>query len=147
MLRARLGEPLTEELYERLRIMHGEPAFPSEVNGDVILTETGLFDAVSFTKGCYVGQEVIERSDAIGKLPRSLERIRLGGHAEVAPDTEVLSAVGERLGKVLTCAQGRGGEPTFVFALLRTGKYGIGDLVTCAGAKGEILARPDKKRG
>jgi len=143
---AHLGESLTPDRYAYLRIAHGEPTFPDEVHGEVILTEAGLYDAVSFTKGCYVGQEVIERSDAIGKLPRALERIRLVEPSEIAVDTEVLSASGERIGKVVSCAPGTEGASTFVFALLRTGKYGIGDSVSCAGLSGEILARPEKKR-
>ena len=80
-LKELFGPALSEESYNLLRIKQGVPVYPDEINEDVILSECGVLDAVSFSKGCYVGQEVIERSDAIGRLPRALERIRLVGNA------------------------------------------------------------------
>lgn len=45
-----------------VRIEHGRPAFPVDLNAETIPLEAGIEDrAVSFTKGCYVGQEVIVR--------------------------------------------------------------------------------------
>ena len=47
---------------EVVRIEHGRPAFPLDLNAETIPLEAGIEDrAVSFTKGCYVGQEVIVR--------------------------------------------------------------------------------------
>ena len=47
---------------EVVRIEQGRPSFPADLNADVIPLEAGIEDrAVSFTKGCYVGQEVIVR--------------------------------------------------------------------------------------
>ena len=47
---------------EVVRIEHGRPGFPAELNAETIPLEAGIEDrAVSFTKGCYVGQEVIIR--------------------------------------------------------------------------------------
>jgi len=45
-----------------VRIEHGRPLFPTDLNAETIPLEAGIEDrAVSFTKGCYVGQEVIVR--------------------------------------------------------------------------------------
>jgi len=131
------GPALSEESYNLLRIKQGVPVYPDEINEDVILSECGVLDAVSFSKGCYVGQEVIERSDAIGRLPRSLERIRLLGSGLISVGEQVLNAAGEPIGKVLTSALDL--DATLMFALLRNGKYGRGDSVTCAGHAGEIM--------
>lgn len=141
LLREKLPEPMLPARYELLRIKHGTPAYPDEVNEGIILTESGLYDAVSFSKGCYVGQEVLERSDAIGKLPRALERIQLSGLAAPPAGMEVCAASKERIGQVVSAAPDPEGPSTFVFALLRSGKYCIGDAVTCAGASGAILGR------
>ena len=51
-----------DDATEVVRIEHGRPAFPADLNGDTIPLEAGIEDrAVSLTKGCYVGQEVIVR--------------------------------------------------------------------------------------
>ena len=52
----------SEETGEALRIEAGRPRFGIDMNTDTIPLEAGLEDrAISFTKGCYVGQEVIIR--------------------------------------------------------------------------------------
>lgn len=61
------------------------PAMGSEiVPGDTIPAETGIVQmAVSFTKGCYPGQELVERMDSRGaSAPRRLQRLRVADHAE-----------------------------------------------------------------
>ena len=136
-----LGAGMSPESYARERVRYGTPTFPEEINGDSILTEAGLYDAVSFSKGCYVGQEVIERSDAIGKLPRTLERIKLEGAASVEAGAPLTLAAGETIGKVVTAVSDTASKCTFLFALLRSGKYGNGDSVLCDGRRGEILPR------
>ncbi len=140
-LRAQLREPLSSDEYRLRRLKYGLPVFPDEVNGETILTEAGLYEAVSFTKGCYVGQEVLERSDAIGKLPRALELIRLSGTTAPQPGTAITSSSGEAFGKTVSAAVDAAQGATFLFALLRTGKYGVGDKVGCAGMEGEIVQR------
>jgi folate-binding protein YgfZ len=49
------------------------PAWPNELNGDVFPPEAGLEKtAMSFTKGCYIGQEILSRIKTTGKMPREL---------------------------------------------------------------------------
>jgi len=54
------------------RCLANIPKFPEELAHNLIFSETPLSNSVSFTKGCYVGQEVIEKIDARGKAPRKL---------------------------------------------------------------------------
>ena len=65
--------PISE--YEDLRIRAGYPAFPHEINEDFIPLEAGLLGAVSFTKGCYIGQEIIARMESRGQLAKRLVKI------------------------------------------------------------------------
>jgi len=59
--------------FETLRIVHGVPRYPNELNQDAFPAEAGLEEsAVSFTKGCYIGQEIISRIKTTGKMPRTL---------------------------------------------------------------------------
>jgi glycine cleavage system T protein len=53
---------------ETLRIEAGIPKYGSELAEDTLPLEAGLFNALSFTKGCYVGQEIVERARSRGRV-------------------------------------------------------------------------------
>ncbi len=137
------GSPLTREEYALLRWKRGFPAYPQEINDTTILTEAGMKEAVSFTKGCYVGQEVIERSDAIGKLPRTLERIRFEGFHENLTGAPVVSTGGQNIGKIVSCVIDTEHTSTGAFAFLKSGAYSTGDTVRCGEIGGSILAKDE----
>lgn len=98
-LRANGGVEVGEEAYLCWRIGKGMPAVPDEF-GPADLPQEGGFDrhAVSFSKGCYLGQEVMARLHAIGQVRRSLAVVRGKGSAP-SPGTE-LFASGKRVGEI-----------------------------------------------
>ena len=61
--------------YEGFRIARGIPASPGELNDGYNPFECGLRESISFSKGCYIGQEVIARLDTYGKIRRHLTRV------------------------------------------------------------------------
>jgi aminomethyltransferase len=63
--------------YNALRIRAGVPGAGREVSEDYIPLEVGLWDEVSFSKGCYTGQEIIARMESRGKLAKTLVRVAL----------------------------------------------------------------------
>jgi tRNA-modifying protein YgfZ len=65
--------------YNGFRIARGIPASPGELNDAYNPFECDLRDSISFTKGCYIGQEVIARLDTYGKIKRHLARIESPG--------------------------------------------------------------------
>lgn len=65
------------EEFEPLRIEAGIPRFPNEINEDVIPLEAGLWDAVSFHKGCYIGQEIIARMESRGQIAKRLVHLKI----------------------------------------------------------------------
>ena len=67
------------ETFETLRIEAGAPWPGKEIGPDVILNELGREDLVSFTKGCYVGQEIVARIKHRAHPPRLLTGFRLEG--------------------------------------------------------------------
>jgi folate-binding protein YgfZ len=81
---AALGlEAVTEEAAECLRIESGRPRLGRDMGSDTIPQEAGLNErAVSFTKGCYVGQETVARLHYKGKPNRHLRGLRLSAPAE-----------------------------------------------------------------
>jgi tRNA-modifying protein YgfZ len=77
-LRARGATPICEQAAECLRIEHGRPRYGIDLDDTVIPQEAGLNErAVSFTKGCYVGQETVARLYYKGKPNRHLRGLRL----------------------------------------------------------------------
>lgn len=63
--------------YNALRIRTGRPGAGRELSTEYIPLEVGLWDEVSFTKGCYTGQEIIARMESRGKLAKTIVRLRL----------------------------------------------------------------------
>jgi folate-binding protein YgfZ len=89
--------------FERYRIAHAVPAMGAELTPDTIPAEAGqwLIDAsVSFTKGCYTGQELVARIDSRGgNVPRPIRLLRVDGEQVPVVGGEVRSA-GAILGHV-----------------------------------------------
>ncbi|MFM1847122.1 MAG: folate-binding protein YgfZ [Pseudomonadota bacterium] len=109
---------LSSDEREALRLEAHLPAFPHEVNDTVILSEAGLIEAVSFTKGCYTGQEVIAKIDALGKAPRRLISLSIQGKHLIESATP-LTAHGKTIGKVTSAAFHPKLDRTLVFALIK----------------------------
>ena len=97
---------------ETVRIESGRPRFPVDMDGETIPLEAGIEDrAISFTKGCYVGQEVIVRilHRGGGRIARRLVGLALGpdGRDAGAAVPERGAAVrhgGEPVGRVTSAA-------------------------------------------
>lgn len=139
-LLSELGAPLTREAYDIARFRGGFVQYPQEVNENLLLTEAGLREAVSFQKGCYVGQEVMERSDAIGKLPRRVERIVFKRVAALPPQAQVLDLNAKPIGKIVSVIPATADSQTYAFALLKPGTYAAHDIVRCEGEEGSIIS-------
>ena len=90
---------------EAARVAIGWPRMGTEiVPGETIPGITGVTDlAVSYTKGCYPGQELVERMDARGaQPPRSLRIVDVGPNA--AAGDPVLDSEGQQVGELTTVA-------------------------------------------
>jgi aminomethyltransferase len=98
--------PIDEAAYDYLRIEAGLPRFGRELTLDYIPLEAGLWDDVSFSKGCYVGQEIIARMESRGKLAKRLVRLR--ADAPVAAGAEI-AAGGRVVGSITSAAEGPAG--------------------------------------
>lgn len=92
-LRARGARPVGEQAAECLRVERGRPRYGIDLDDSVIPQEAGLNErAVSFTKGCYVGQETVARLYYKGRPTRHLRGLRLS--APVEPGAQL--TLGER---------------------------------------------------
>ena len=113
-----LGESLPAEVkslpeidldtFEVIRIERGEPRFLADMDEDTIPLEAGIEDrAISFTKGCYVGQEVIVRvtTRGGGRVAKRLVRWHADDSASVVPLPESrISSSNKDVGRVTSAA-------------------------------------------
>lgn len=92
--------------WDALRVRLGIPAMGRELTADTIPEEVGLVDvSVSFTKGCYTGQELVARIDSRGRnVPRRLRRVVLEDDDGTLSDGDALEADGRVVGSVTTAA-------------------------------------------
>mgnify|MGYP003619329874 CR=1 FL=1 len=97
---------IDEALYDYLRIEAGRPRFGRELTLDYIPLEAGLWDDVSFHKGCYTGQEIIARMESRGKLAKRLARLRPAAPVEAGVE---ITANGRGVGTVTSSADGPAG--------------------------------------
>ena len=100
-LRERGAADVSEPAAECLRIEHGRPRYGIDLDDSVIPQEAGLNErAVSFTKGCYVGQETVARLHYKGKPNRHLRGLRLSAPARTGEELRLGDRPVGRLGSV-----------------------------------------------
>jgi aminomethyltransferase len=90
------------DAFEILRIEAGLPKMGAEIREDSIPLEVGLWDEVSFVKGCYVGQEIIARMESRGKLAKQLVGIRLESQARAG---SILKQDGKTVGTLTSVVE------------------------------------------
>jgi folate-binding protein YgfZ len=95
---------ISEETFETLRIEAGVPRYGIDMDETNVVTETNLDDAVSFTKGCYVGQEIVIRIKHRGHVAKKLTGIILQD-ANIVPRSATISAAdGKEIGRITSSA-------------------------------------------
>jgi folate-binding protein YgfZ len=115
------GGMIGADALESWRIASGLPASGHELTEDYNPLEAGLRTAVSFTKGCYVGQEVIARLNTYGKVSRGLVRLELEKGNPVPTLGAPILMDGNAVGTVTSAAlpPGGGGAIALGFVKLR----------------------------
>jgi folate-binding protein YgfZ len=91
------------EVSEILRIEAGIARFGRDMDETNVVTETNLDDAVSYTKGCYVGQEIIVRIKHRGHVAKKLTGLRFQTGAPIEPGA-IIKSEGKEIGKVTSTA-------------------------------------------
>ena len=87
--------------FELLRMEAGIPASPSEINAEYIPLEVGLWNAVSFSKGCYTGQEIIARMESRERVARQLAAVHL---EDFAPQGSKIRLESRSIGELTSIA-------------------------------------------
>ena len=140
-VREALGvEEVSEEAAECLRIESGRPRFSIDVGTETIPEEAGLNErAVSFTKGCYVGQETVARLHYKGKPNRHLRGLRLAQPVEWGDEIRL----GERVvGKVGSVAESPALGPIALAVIRREAEPGAVVQVGPSATEGTVSELP-----
>jgi len=131
-------EAVSEEAAECARIESGRPRLGLDMDAETMPQEAGINErAVSFTKGCYVGQETVARLHWRGKPNRHLRGLRLTEPAERGADVLLGEKVVGRVGSVSVSPR----LGPIALALVRR-EAAPGDTVSVAGAAAEVVALP-----
>ncbi|CAN5630406.1 glycine cleavage T C-terminal barrel domain-containing protein [soil metagenome] len=127
---------LTPRDFEALRIEAGTPVFGQDVTEKNLPQEVGRDDqAISFVKGCYLGQETVARIDALGHVNRLLKGLRIAGDTPPPPGS-VLKAVDKEVGTITSASISlRSGEP-IALAYVRSTQARPGTTLTVLDPEG-----------
>ena len=105
-LEAAGARPATLEDARIVRIENGKPRYGEDIRETSLVQETQQLHAVSFNKGCYLGQEIVERVRAQGHVNKKLVRLEIEGTEPLTPGTK-LSGTGEVTSSVFSPESGR----------------------------------------
>lgn len=129
------------EAVEAVRIEAGMPQYGTDATEDNLPQELDRNDrAISFTKGCYLGQETVARIDALGHVNRTLVGLRLAGSEAPAAGAE-LKAGDLVVGRITSAAF----SPKFggvALGYVRRGHNHPGARLTTATGEAEVVALP-----
>jgi folate-binding protein YgfZ len=129
--------PLGDRVWEQLRIAQGRPMPDAELTEDYNPLEAGLWQTISFSKGCYIGQETIARLNTYKGVKQQLWGIRLS--APVEPGTTITMG-DEKIGKLTSYANSE--QESLGLAYIRTKAGGEGLKVQVGDSEGEIVDLP-----
>ena len=95
------AHPFGFETLETLRIEAGQPRFGLDMDENTVVLETGLDEAVSFTKGCYIGQEIIARIHWRGHVAKRLAGLIFDGdEGKIEREARIKSTDGKEIGRI-----------------------------------------------
>ncbi len=120
------------------RLENGVPRYGEDFGEDCLPHETQRLDAVHFNKGCYLGQEVVERVRSRGHVNRLLVRLSVASE-QVPPPGAVLRVGGEDAGKITSAAFSPVLGTVVALGYVRTPYAGQGTALSVDGAAATVM--------
>lgn len=136
-------KPVGFEALEARRIEAGIPRYGIDITDKNLPQETGQMHALSFNKGCYVGQEVVERIRSRGHVNRKLVRLLIEGRQEIVPESPI-QFDGQTIGAPASSAYSFGLKKTIALGYVRReyGEAGKRVMIGTLSADVEELSVP-----
>jgi folate-binding protein YgfZ len=138
---------LDPETAEALRIEAGVPVFGRDVTPDNLPQEVGRDDqAISFVKGCYLGQETVARIDAVGHVNKQLCGLFLdGGRADVPKPGTPIEVDGKSVGTVTSAAFSPGAGRPIALGYVKMAHARPGERASIARIPAQVVGLPFPK--
>ena len=123
-------------LFDILRIEAGTPVFGREVTEENLPQEIGRDNrAISFVKGCYLGQETVARIDALGHVNKLLKGLKFLTPEDVTAENAVLTREGKTIGKLTSTAFSPGWGRPVALGFVRAAHAEAGTELLCRWVK------------
>jgi folate-binding protein YgfZ len=126
-----------DNTFETLRIEAGVSRYGIDMDETNVVTETNLDDAVSFTKGCYLGQEIIVRIKHRGHVAKKLTGIILTGSSVAPRSAQIVSIDDKQIGRVTSSTFSPGLECAVALGYVKYDYLKSGTRVKVLGAEYE----------
>jgi folate-binding protein YgfZ len=137
-VRAAGGGPIGMAAFHALRLEAGVPFFPVDFNDAMIPHEAAVETThISFTKGCYTGQEIVERVRSRGHVNRRRVCLKFSVGTPPAPGTK-LRANGAEVGYVTSAAFSPGAGAAIGMGYLRREHFEPGSILDLGGGTAEV---------
>jgi folate-binding protein YgfZ len=134
------AQPVGHDALETLRIEAGIARYGRDMDETNVVTETNLDDAVSFTKGCYIGQEIIARIKYRGHVAKKLSGLVFEQDEPIEVGTTIKSAEGKDIGRVTSVARSPRLNRTIALGYVRYEYLAAGTSVKVVSGDLEVAA-------
>lgn len=125
---------------EVVRLENGRPRYGTEITEANIPQETQQMGAVHLSKGCYLGQEIVERVRSRGHVNRVLASVEIDGNEPPAPGAKIQSS-GADVGEVVSAAYSPAKSKVVGFARLRAEAAADGAELAVGGRRTTTVKR------
>ena len=133
------GRAVGHQAAEICRIEAGIPRYGAEIDDKTLPQETGRLNAISYTKGCYLGQEIVERVRSRGHVNRLLARLEIDSDTPPAQGEKVV-AQGNEAGEITSAAWSPALEKVVALAWMRAECVRAEEGLTVESASARIAA-------
>jgi aminomethyltransferase len=120
-----------------VRIENGRPRYGEEITERFLIQETGQLQAVHFNKGCYLGQEIVERVRSRAQVHRILRRVEIDSQ-EVPPVGTKLKVADADAGEIVSAMLSPALGKVVAMAYMRTPNSEPGTELTLGGAPARV---------
>jgi aminomethyltransferase len=135
------AQPVGAEALEMWRVLRGIPSYGQDIRDRDLPQETEQPQALNFTKGCYIGQEIVERIRSRGQVHRKFAGFAFG---EQVPAVGKYESEGRALAEITTIARvpGPGGEKNIGLGYVRREALALGPRIDLNGIEATIVDVP-----
>ncbi len=125
---------VSEKNWEEFRISHGIPQYNKELLEKFNPLEVNLSEFISFTKGCYIGQEVVARLETYNKIQRKLCLLSIVGAPDLEERTLISESTNDEAGILTSVCQNADMPEHFIGLAVVRNRYAIeGEKLTVQG--------------